>query len=70
MAQVKKSTKKEMAQEEVVTTNMIENGTDEFLAGNFNPPTVEDFVFMEKTAKLLEIGLKTEKNIVLYGPGE
>lgn len=69
MAQVKKSTKKEMAKE-VATTNMIENGTDEFLAGNFNQPTVKDFVFMEKTAKLLEIGLATEKNIVLYGPGE
>jgi hypothetical protein len=27
------------------------------------------FVFMEKTLQILNIGIKTEKNIVLYGPG-
>jgi hypothetical protein len=28
-----------------------------------------EFVFMEKTLSILDIGLKTEKNIILYGPG-
>lgn len=29
----------------------------------------EKFVFMDKTASILEIGLTTGKNVVLYGPG-
>lgn len=39
------------------------------------PEVIEDnsllnrFVFMEKTIKALDIGLKTYKNLVLYGPG-
>ena len=32
-------------------------------------PAMENFVFMEKAAQILEIGFATEKNIVLYGPG-
>ena len=28
-----------------------------------------DFVFMDKSLSILDIGLKTGKNIVLYGPG-
>lgn len=42
------------------------NGTEEFFAKN----PMDGFVFMEKTAQVLEIGFVTEKNIVLYGPGE
>lgn len=34
-----------------------------------NPSLLSKFVFMDKTLALLEIGLKTEKHIVLYGPG-
>jgi hypothetical protein len=41
---------------------------NEFFA-NATTPAMESFVFMEKTAQILEIGLATEKNIVLYGPG-
>ena len=29
----------------------------------------KDFVFMDKSLSILDIGLKTGKNIVLYGPG-
>jgi hypothetical protein len=36
---------------------------------NSSNPVLDGFVFMEKTAQILEIGLATEKNIVLYGPG-
>lgn len=43
------------------------NGTDEFFVDK--TPTMESFVFMDKTAKVLEIGFETQKNIVLYGPG-
>ena len=32
-------------------------------------PAMQSFVFMEKTAQVLNIGFSTEKNIVLYGPG-
>lgn len=45
------------------------NGTNEFFA-NAISPSMENFVFMEKAAQILEIGFATEKNIVLYGPGE
>jgi hypothetical protein len=41
---------------------------NEFFA-NATIPAMESFVFMEKAAQILEIGLATEKNIVLYGPG-
>lgn len=34
-----------------------------------NPSLLSNFVFMDKTLALLDIGLKTGKNIVLYGPG-
>ena len=44
------------------------NGTNEFFA-NAISPSMENFVFMEKAAQILEIGFATEKNIVLYGPG-
>jgi len=30
---------------------------------------LDKYVFMDKTFGILEVGLKTEKNIVLYGPG-
>lgn len=43
-------------------------GTNEFFA-NATVPTMENFVFMDKTVQLLNIGFATEKNIVLYGPG-
>jgi hypothetical protein len=33
-------------------------------------PSTNSFVFMEKTSKILEIGFSTNKNLVLYGPGE
>jgi hypothetical protein len=33
-------------------------------------PATQEFVFMEKTEQVLKIGFSTEKNIVLYGPGE
>ena len=29
-----------------------------------------DFVFMDKTLSILEVGMITRKNVVLYGPGE
>lgn len=32
-------------------------------------PLLNKFVFMDKSLSILEIGLKTETNIVLYGPG-
>ena len=50
-----------------VTKKPTEN--NEFFA-NATTPSMESFVFMEKAAQILEIGLATEKNIVLYGPGE
>lgn len=28
------------------------------------------FVFMDKTLQVLDVGIKTQKNVVLYGPGE
>ena len=34
-----------------------------------NPSMLSKFVFMDKPLALLEIGLKTEKHIVMYGPG-
>jgi len=30
---------------------------------------LDGFVFMEKTLSILDVGMKTEKNVVLYGPG-
>lgn len=33
------------------------------------PSLLSKFVFMDKALALLEIGIKTEKNIILYGPG-
>jgi len=45
------------------------DGTNEFFA-NAISPSMENFVFMEKATQILEIGFATEKNIVLYGPGE
>ena len=60
----KKSTRK-AAVKNVVT----EDATQDFLNGK-GMSTVKDFVFMEKTAQILNIGFQTEKNIVLYGPGE
>jgi hypothetical protein len=59
----KKSTRK-AAVKNVVT----EDATQDFLNGK-GMSTVKDFVFMEKTAQILNIGFQTEKNIVLYGPG-
>jgi hypothetical protein len=52
-----------MATKKKTTAN---NGTEEFFA---SASPMENFVYMEKTAQILEIGLATEKNIVLYGPG-
>lgn len=34
-----------------------------------NIPKVSDFVFMEKTAQVLEIGMLTGKNVILWGSG-
>lgn len=34
-----------------------------------NIPTTDQFVFMEKTLKALEIGFDSGKNVILYGPG-
>lgn len=47
-------------------TTPANNGTEEFFTAK-NP--MDGFVFMEKTAQVLEIGFATDKNIVLYGPG-
>jgi MoxR-like ATPase len=47
-------------------TTPVSNGTEEFFTAK-NP--MDGFVFMEKTAQVLEIGFATQKNIVLYGPG-
>lgn len=33
------------------------------------PPLSERYVFMDKAIQILEVGLKTEKNVILYGPG-
>lgn len=30
---------------------------------------LNNYVFMEKTKQVLDTGLKTRKNVVLYGPG-
>lgn len=30
---------------------------------------LDKFVFMDKALKILDVGLKTEKNVILYGPG-
>ena len=32
--------------------------------------TTQKFVFMDKTINILNVGLATSKNVVLYGPGE
>jgi hypothetical protein len=32
--------------------------------------TSQKFVFMDKTINILNVGLATSKNVVLYGPGE
>jgi hypothetical protein len=32
--------------------------------------TTDQFVFMEKTLRALEIGFESGKNVILYGPGE
>jgi hypothetical protein len=31
---------------------------------------LDKFVFMDKTIAVLDIALKTQKNVILYGPGE
>ncbi len=31
---------------------------------------LDRFVFMDKANKILDVGLKTSKNVILYGPGE
>lgn len=31
---------------------------------------LDKFVFMDKTIQILDVGIKTQKNVVLYGPGE
>jgi len=33
------------------------------------PSILDNFVFMDKTLQILDVGLKTEKNVILYGPG-
>lgn len=33
------------------------------------PNLLEKFVFMDKALKILDAGIKTEKNVILYGPG-
>lgn len=33
------------------------------------PSLLDKFVFMDKALKILDVGLKTEKNVILYGPG-
>ena len=48
---------------------VTEDATQDFLNGKGMNPSVKDFVFMEKTAQILEIGYLTQKNIVLYGAG-
>jgi hypothetical protein len=30
----------------------------------------DEFVFIDKTLSILEVGFQTQKNLVLYGPGE
>lgn len=57
-----------MTTEKENTENVLVNGTQEFFMDK--GLTMDSFVFMDKTAKVLEIGFETEKNIVLYGPGE
>lgn len=34
-----------------------------------NQPATTDFVFMDKTLRVLEIGMDSGKNVILYGPG-
>jgi hypothetical protein len=57
-----------MATKKENTENKEVTGTEEFFMDK--GITMDSFVFMDKTAKVLEIGFETEKNIVLYGPGE
>ena len=33
------------------------------------PSLLDKFVFMDKALQILDVGLKTEKNVILYGPG-
>ena len=56
-----------MAKENATPETVNTNGTNDFFVDK--APTMDSFVFMDKTAKVLEIGFETEKNIVLYGPG-
>jgi MoxR-like ATPase len=56
-----------MATKKANTENKEVTGTEEFFMDK--GLTMDSFVFMDKTAKVLEIGFETGKNIVLYGPG-
>lgn len=49
-----KATEKKQAKVEIVKEQQLEN----------------QFVFMDKTLQILDIGFATRKNVVLYGPGE
>jgi len=53
---------KENQQNSLTTTKEMKNL-------NVKTKTTEKFVFMDKTASVLEIGYSTRKNVVLYGPG-
>lgn len=54
---VRKTTKKEIVKEQVQEQEqVIENPLDKY-------------VFMDKAKEILDVGLKTNKNVILYGPG-
>ena len=56
-----------MATKKEKTKNVAVDGTQEFFMDK--GITMDSFVFMDKTAKVLEIGFETGKNIILHGPG-
>jgi len=53
------SSKKVKEEVEVADLGTLENNTE----------SVKNFVFMEKTVNLLDIGMQVNKNVILYGPG-
>ena len=50
-------------------TNTSKKVNADFSTVDTTSSLMEDFVFMDKTLQILNIGMATQKNVILYGPG-
>jgi len=53
----------------MATKKAAKTKKEEVLDITENLQTTDQFVFMDKTLKALEIGFDSGKNVILYGPG-